>query len=111
MEQMMNKKIEKKEKQLQTQRLIVESDGIFLDGLGGSVETVIKNNAISKYPFYQQFDPNKQSIICLGLNSILSADFPESQSILFNKKQWRDLKRLFSPKLFDTESYDVIGDI
>ncbi|CAO3665571.1 unnamed protein product [Rhizopus stolonifer] len=122
MESIIEKKTLKKEKQLLKQRLaseasqnapnIVEIDGIFLDGLNDSVGTIIKNVAISKHAGYQDLNPDNRLIVCLGLNSILdlSANFPKSQSTLFNKKQWRQLNRLFPPKPFNTEIYNDIGD-
>ncbi|KAG2204332.1 hypothetical protein INT47_009374 [Mucor saturninus] len=71
----------------------VEKDGVFVDGSEETVGTIIKNAAIRKHPIYHLLDSNQQSIVCLGLNSIidLSARYPERQTALFSKKQWEDI--------------------
>ncbi|KAG2227067.1 hypothetical protein INT45_003797 [Circinella minor] len=114
MESIIGKKTAKKEKQLMKQILASEASQNMpkIYDLTGSVGTMIKNVAISKYAGYQDLDLDSRSIICLGLNSILdlSADFPKSQTMLFNKKQWYQLNKLFPPKTFDTEIYNDIKD-
>ncbi|KAI7889073.1 uncharacterized protein EV154DRAFT_483488 [Mucor mucedo] len=72
---------------------VVEKDGGFVDGSEESLGTIIKNAAIRKHPIYHPLDTNERSIVCLGLNSIidLSAQYPERQTTLFNKKQWEDI--------------------
>ncbi|KAG2216261.1 hypothetical protein INT45_006062 [Circinella minor] len=92
---------------------VIEKDGVYVDGLEVSVGTKIKNAAIQKHPLYQHLDPNGQAIICLGLNSTLdlSAMYPERQTVLFNKKQWHDLTKMYLPRLFDGSSYAALGNV
>ncbi|KAI7848352.1 hypothetical protein BDC45DRAFT_541064 [Circinella umbellata] len=92
---------------------VIEKDGVYVDGLEVSVGTKIKNAAIQKHPLYHHLDPNGQAIICLGLNSILdlSAMYPERQTVLFNKKQWHNLTKMYLPKQFDGSSYATLGNV
>ncbi|KAI9258810.1 hypothetical protein BDA99DRAFT_514247 [Phascolomyces articulosus] len=123
MEEQMRKQVARKEekvkKQMKRQQLlsqtieVIEKDGVYVDGVEVSVGTKIKNAAIQKHSLYQHLDPNCQSIICLGLNSILdlSAKYPERQTVLFNKTQWHDLTKMYPPRQLDGSSYAALGNI
>ncbi|KAI9315774.1 hypothetical protein BX666DRAFT_1860649, partial [Dichotomocladium elegans] len=75
-----------------------------------SVGSHIKNKALELHSSFKSSDTNKQTIISLGLNSILSLtlNYPEGQSTLFDPAQWRDLKRKFPRRKYETSQYDHI---
>ncbi|KAI8094007.1 hypothetical protein BDF21DRAFT_489607 [Thamnidium elegans] len=70
---------------------IDEKDNLYADDVQDSIGMIFKNAEIQKHHLYNHLDSTKQSIICLGLNSILdiSAKYPERQTTLINKKHIR----------------------
>ncbi|KAI9358861.1 hypothetical protein BD770DRAFT_410166 [Pilaira anomala] len=90
-----------------TPSTIVENDFIFIQDLDESVGTKIKNEAVKLHPLFHELDPDHQSVICLGLNSILdlSAAYPNRQTLIFNKKQWAELQKLYPAPTLNDSSY------
>ncbi|KAI8061286.1 hypothetical protein BDF21DRAFT_455659 [Thamnidium elegans] len=93
---------------------VEEKDGIHLLGLECSVGTYLKNKTLGLYPSFKSANINEQTIISLGLNSIisLSYNYPKGQSTLFDyASQWRDLQSLFPTQKYNINQYDNIKSI
>ncbi|KAI9347512.1 hypothetical protein BD770DRAFT_395701 [Pilaira anomala] len=89
---------------------VEEKDEVFAPNLSCSVGSHIKNKALEIYPCFKSAEINDQTIISLGLNSILdlSFDFPKGQNTLFDVVQWRWLKNKFPPKKYQIDQYDSV---
>ncbi|KAG1471343.1 hypothetical protein G6F56_002176 [Rhizopus delemar] len=72
--------------------------------------TILILAALSLHEKFKFLKPNEQSIVSLGLNSIidLSFDYPEAQSTLFTGSQWTELRKTFSAKGYQIDKH---GDI
>ncbi|KAI9258711.1 hypothetical protein EDC94DRAFT_641369 [Helicostylum pulchrum] len=90
-----------------------ERDNVNLEGLDGSVGSLIKTKAIDLYRNYHSLSINGKAIVALGLNSTidLSFDHPQSQSTLFDNTQWRTLRSIYKSKRYVYEEYDSIFSI
>lgn len=72
---------------------VQEDDAVYVSGLDESVGSIIKNRALEKYEDFRSHVIQQQTMISLGMNSILdlSYAFEEGQSTLFSQKQWHEL--------------------
>ncbi|KAI7865076.1 hypothetical protein BDF14DRAFT_1828361, partial [Spinellus fusiger] len=74
-----------------------EVDKVYVEGLVDSVGTRVKNEALKRYQQFSCLDTNNQTIASLGMNSLLdlSYSYPDGQSVIFTRKQWKQLKQMF----------------
>lgn len=107
-----NKQVKSMKKKLEESREVAkvchERDNVNLEGLDGSVGSVIKNKAIDLHRDYRNLSINDKAIVSLGLNSTidLSFDHPQSQSTLFDNTQWKTLRKIYNSKHYVDEEYN-----
>ncbi|KAI9347515.1 hypothetical protein BD770DRAFT_327666, partial [Pilaira anomala] len=79
---------------------VEEKDEVFAPNLSYSIGSYIKNRDLKMYPCFKSAEINDQTIISLGLNSILdlSFEFPEGQNTLFDAAQRKWLKNRLPQK-------------
>ncbi|KAI8640628.1 hypothetical protein BD408DRAFT_369586, partial [Parasitella parasitica] len=76
---------------------VQEGDAIYVSGLDKSIGSFIKNRALEKYVDINSHGIQQQTMISLGMNSILdlSYAFEGGQSTLFSQEQWHELQARF----------------
>ncbi|KAI7865087.1 hypothetical protein BDF14DRAFT_1828525 [Spinellus fusiger] len=99
----MQKKVKKMKKQIEAAYIeeifekATEVNKVYVEGLVDSVGTRVKNEALKRYQQFSCLDTNNQTIASLGMNSLLdlSYSYPDGQSVIFTRKQWKQLKQMF----------------
>jgi hypothetical protein len=84
-----------------------EIDGVFVGGSAISAGTITKTEALSRRAKFNSLDSHGKAIVSLGLNSILdlSFPFPQAQSVLFERLQWKQLRARYAPKKYNVDEY------
>lgn len=112
-----NRQVSKMRKKVEETReaakVCQERDNVIVEGLDGSVGNLIKNKAIDLHRNYHALSTNGKAIVSLGLNSTLdlSFDHPQSQSTLFNNRQWKASRKRYSKKNYIDEDYSAIAPL
>lgn len=89
---------------------VYEGDGVLVSGLDVSVGAHFKNAALKYRKSFKLIDVNKQTLVSLGLDSILNLSFQhsEAQTTLFSINQWKELKSIFPHTKYNVKEYDGV---
>lgn len=76
---------------------VEEDDEVYVSDLTESVGSYIKNKALEKYQDFNSHVTQEQTMISLGMSSILdlSYTFNQGQSCIFSQNQWNELRARF----------------
>lgn len=91
---------------------VQEVDGIFISDLSQSVGSYIKSKALQMYLNFSNCTIDQQTMISLGMNSILdlSYQYGRGQSFLFSQARWSELQGRFHQEEEEEDNDNELND-